>query len=204
VPTDGVQAVRAGLGGQLQPRHCPLEAVRLVAVLAQEQVGAGVDHHVHACCVGGLAQPADECGVLLGRANSLALLVHRVLDVEANGTHREQPLDETLGRLAVPRLDVHRDRYVDRTGDLRDARRQVVERHHLAVLLADRVGDRMAAHGQCAEPRVDRQLRRPGVPHGRQDHRRTRHVQRQQRCREVPQIGLAFVLGHLFISHSVT
>ena len=48
-----IEHVGARLGGLGQPGDGPVDAIGLVAVLAQEQVGAGVDHHMHPGGVGG-------------------------------------------------------------------------------------------------------------------------------------------------------
>ena len=118
-----------------------------------------------------------------GRPQPPALAVHGVLDVQAHRPGAEQAVDETGGRLAVSGLDVDGDRDLHGIGDLHDAGEQVVERHAFVVRLADRVGDRVAAHGQRRETGVDGELRRPRVPHRRQHHRITRLVQCEQRRR---------------------
>ena len=135
---------------------------------------------MHAGGVGRGPQPADQIRVLLNRPQPLALAVHGVLDVEPDRADPEQAVDQPLGRLAVARLDVHRNRHIDRGGDLGDAGEQVVERHALAVGLAHRVGHGMAADRQRREPGVDRQVGRPCVPHRRKHHRITGSVQVQQ------------------------
>ena len=109
---DRIQDVGAGVGGLGQPRDRTVDAVGLVAVLAEEQVGARVDHHMHPGGVGGGPQRADELGVLAGRPQPPALAVHGVLDVEADRTGAEQAVDETGGRLAVSGFDVDGDRDV--------------------------------------------------------------------------------------------
>ncbi len=96
--TDGIEAVGARVGRQLQPRDRPVDAVGLVAVLAEEQIGARVDDHVHARRVGRLAQPTHQFGVLLRRAQSLTLLVHGVLDVQPDRAGGQQSVDQPLRR----------------------------------------------------------------------------------------------------------
>ena len=95
---------------------------------------------------------------------------------------REQSVDQSLRRLAVARIRC-RPRSGRPPSAVICATRvsEVVERHALAVGLADRIGHRVAADGERGEAGVDGQCRRPRVPHRRQDHRVTRHVQRQQR-----------------------
>ena len=81
---DRIQHVGAGVGGLGQPRDRAVDAVGLVTVLAEEQVGPRVDHHVHSRGVGGSPQRTDEFGVFSGRPQPAALAVHGVLDVQAD------------------------------------------------------------------------------------------------------------------------
>ena len=91
-----------------------------------------------------------------------------------------RPSMRRAASLAVSGLDIHGDGDLDGVGDLHDAGEQFIECHALAIRLADRVGNRMAAKGQRRKACVDGELRRPRVPYRRQHHRVARLVQREQ------------------------
>ena len=159
-----------------------LDAIRFVTFAPQEDIGAGVDHDMHPGGIGSRPQRAHQFCVFAGRPQSLTLGVHGVLDIEPDGAHAQQALDQPGRRQPVSRFDVNGHRDVDRGGDLRDPGQHVLERHALTVRLADRIGQRMTTHGECDKSGASGQARRPGVPHRRQDYRVARLMQLQQ-CR---------------------
>ncbi|ETD34666.1 hypothetical protein W823_02330 [Williamsia sp. D3] len=119
------------------------------------------------CCT----QCSDEVGMLLCLTQTATLAVHGVLDVQTNGADTEQAIDQSLGVFAVAGLDVDRDRYVDSFGDLLDAGDQLIECDALVVGLANRIRHRVTAHGQRRETGGHGEIRRPRIPHRREDHR---------------------------------
>lgn len=122
-----VERVGTRLRSQLQPCDGPIHPVRLLPDLPQEDIGACVDYHRNAGLVGGNTKCANKVRVLLGFAKPPALAVHSVLDIQSDSTRLDQSLDESLCRLCVAGLDIHRHRQVHRRGDLRDPGHHIVE-----------------------------------------------------------------------------
>ena len=106
-------------------------------------VGAGVEHEVDTGVPAGAQHRLDGGDRLVQR-------LHLVLEVAADGAGLDGPPGGLPG-VAVAGLEVHRHRQVDRPGDPLDHVEVQLQRDVLAVLVAERRGDRVARGGQCAD-----------------------------------------------------
>ncbi len=105
-----VQHVGAGFGRFGEPCDGHVDEVRGAGLRTQEDIGAGVDHHVHPGGIGGRPQCAHQLRVLSGGPQPAAFGVHGVFDVESDGADPQQALDKARRRQPIARLDVDRDR----------------------------------------------------------------------------------------------
>ena len=113
---------------------------RVALAVERERVGAGVEHEVDALLLGDLHDVLD----LLGRLGDGLELV---LDVGADDAQPDRAADR-LRRVAVAALEVCRHRQLGRVDDPLDLLEHQVQRDVLAVLVAERRGDRVAGGGQ--------------------------------------------------------